>query len=424
MSKRTLLLAALLIAPSMSLLAWAEPRLEDQLKPADHAALGKSISAFFAARSKNQGITKAQEDLAEELDKVKKKMKGRDPLSMTSDLGKALWESFSYSSQKGVKKGKISTAVVAAPYLGEKKTLEYAVSVPSKYDPKQAYPLLLCISEKGSKPQQHLTERWISPEVREGAVLVAIPMPDETATWIETGGENRPGGIGNTWTVLNEIRRVYAIDFDRVYLCGRGEGVPAAMAIAERQPDRFAGVIGRSGDVAESAPDNFRNLPTLFAGAGAGATAFLEKSEKLAPGNCTVKPEADEAEVWAWIQQHPRVSYPAEIVLVPGTEGPFRAYWMATPRTDAKTRLVAKIDRGSNTVTIDGEGATTVVLFFNDVLLDLEKPVKVSCNGKEHLELVPRSLVSLLDMLETPSDPGKLFTATRSYDLPAKTPAK
>jgi hypothetical protein len=347
-------------------------------------------------------------------------MKGRDPLAMTSDLGKALWESYSYSTQKGVKKGKISTTTTLAPYLGEKKSLEYAVSVPSKYDPKQPYPLLLCIPEKGVTPQQHLTERWTSADIREGAVLVAIPMPAEVSAWGATGGENNPGGVGNTFTVFNEVRRLYAVDFDRIYLCGRGEGLLAAMTIAERSPDRFAGVIGRAGDVGESVPDNFRNLPTFFAGAGAGATAFQEKAEKIAAGSCTVKPEAEEPEIWTWIQQHPRVSYPTEVLLAPGTEGPFRAYWVATPRTDAKTRLTAKVDRASNTITVDGEGATSVVLFFNDVLVDLEKPVKVLCNGKEHLDLIPRSLVSMLDMLETPSDPGKLFTATRSYDLPAK----
>jgi hypothetical protein len=423
--KRPLLLAALLVAPAIPFPVRAEPLAEDQLKTADHDSLGKAISTYFAARNKNQGIDKAQEEVAGELDKFKKRLKGRDPLSLTGDLGKALWESFSYETQKGIKKGKISTATVAAPYLGEKKTLEYAVSVPSKYDPKHPYPVLLCIPEQGAKPQEHLTDKWISPDVREGAILVAVPMPEDSAAWLETGGEEKPGGIGNTLTVMREILRLYAVDYDRLYLCGRGEGVPVAMVIGERLPDRFAGVIGRAGDVGETPADNFRNLPTFFAGAGAGATAFLERVDKLAYGNCTVKPEADEAELWAWIQQHARVSYPPEVVLVPGPSGPFRAYWLATPRSDAKSRLVAKVDRATNMVTVEGEGASSVILYFNDVLLDLDKPVKVVCNGSEHVDLVPRNLASTLVMLyEAPSDPGKLFTAQKSYDLPAKSKPK
>ena len=423
MSNRIALRAGSLALSSAFALSSFAPVADEALKPADHKEIGKAIAKYVVARNKTKDIDKMAEGVAKELENVKKKLKGgEDPLSLTADLGKALWESFSYSTQKGQVKGKVAIGSVDKTYIGEKSKLDYAIYAPARYVNTQAYPLLLCIPEKGAKLQDHLTEKWVLPEIRENAILVAIPMPDDLAQWTETGSEGKAGGIGNTLTVFGDVSRTYAIDFDRVYLCGRGEGVATAVAIAGRYLDRFAGVVGRSGDVGETTTvDNFKNLPTFFAGAGAGATAFHEKIEKAEYKNCTIAPEADEAAVWKWIQEHPRVSNPTDIVLVPGNPIPFRAYWLEVPPLDAQARVVAKADRASNTITIDAEGAPSVTLYFNDVLVDMGKPIKVLINGTEHVDLVPRNLPQLLNLMYVGRcDPGKVYTATKSYDGPAK----
>jgi hypothetical protein len=60
-------------------------------------------------------------------------------------------------------------------------------------------------------------------------------------------------------------------------------------------------------------------------------------------------------------------------------------------------------------------------LFFNDVLLDLEKEVKVVCNGTPHVDKIPRNVNTLLGMIRNfRSDPGKLYVAQKKYDLPPK----
>jgi len=136
-----------------------------------------------------------------------------------------------------------------------------------------------------------------------------------------------------------------------------------------------------------------------------------------------VKPEGTEDDVWAWIQDHPRISNPADVVLLPGTPLPYKAYWLEVPPWDGQGTAIVKgtIDRASNTIKIDGEGVTGVILYFNDILVDLDKPVKVVCNGSEHLDVIPRSLGTMLDLyVSSRSDPGKLYMATRTYDLPAK----
>ena len=424
MTKTTLLLLALVP------LAAAALAPEEQMKATDHEALGKVIAEYVEARNKNQGIDKAQEAISGELQKVQKRLKTtRDPLAMTSDLGKALWASSSYDTARGVKKGKVGTSTTRAPYEEEssKKTIEYAISAPAKYNPKQAYPLLVCIPERSKKPQEHIADQWTLAALKENAILVAPPMPEDAALWSEGGGAEAPGGIANVLTVLGAVLRTYAIDFDRVYLCGRGEGVAAAVTIASRFPDRFAGVIGRSGDVGETGADNFRNLPTFFSGAGAGATAFQGKIDAAGYANCTVKPDGSEEDIWAWIEKNPRVSNPTDVVLVPGSPFPIRAYWLEVPALDARgvARITGKIDRATNTVTIDAEGVASTTLYFNDLLVDLDKPVKVVCNGSENVAIVPRNLALTLQLMyQSRSDPGKVYVANKTYDVPAKPKAK
>ncbi|MBK7641820.1 MAG: hypothetical protein IPJ19_02010 [Planctomycetes bacterium] len=421
---RTRLLSALALAGACALPALAAS-MEDVLKPADHESLGKKIAKYFEAKGENKGIDKAKEDLAKEMDGLGKKLKGRDPLSLCGDLGKALWESFDYTT-RGIAAGKVKTIDFKDGYYGEKSQLSYAVWVPAKYDPRKAYPLIVCIPEAGVKPEVHITDKWTDKDTRDNALIVAVTMPEDEKQWGEAGSPEQPSGFANVLLTMKEIRAKYAIDYDRVYLTGRGAGVPAAVAIAGRAPDRFAGVVGRSGDVDANGPgpENFANLPTFFAGAGANATAFAEKCTKAGHDNCKLNPEASDADIWAWMQATKRSSNPAEAVLYPGISGSNKAYWIAVPRSAYKPEdyIRAKADKATNTVTVDASDAIThVTIFLNDELVDLDKEVKVICNGAEHVDELHRNLWATMDwMYGATSEPGRIFTISKDYDVPAK----
>jgi hypothetical protein len=419
------LLATLAIPVRPSAPALASPGGDEVLKPSDHDALGKVLAGYVEASSKNKNVDKARNDVAAEIEKFRKRLKDRDPLGLTVDLGKSLWESLAYESAKGVKKGKVAENKYANTEIAM--DFVYATWAPPHYDPKKAYPLILCIPDKGEKPMDHLTEKWTSQEIRENVLLAAVPMPEDAALWSEPGSQGKWGGLAHLLTVFKEVSHTYATDFDHVYIAGRGVGVAAAMVIASKFPDRFAGVIGRTGDPNEMPCENFKNLPTFFAGGGAGATAFADKCTKAGYENCTIKPEATEPDVWSWLKDHPRISNPTQVVLLPGVPNPDRVYWLQIPAWDGQGKALVHgaVDRASNTVTIDGEGVTHVSLFFNDVLVDLDKPVKVVCNGAEHTDQIPRNLGTTLDLIvKGRSDPGKLYVATKEYDLPAKPKAK
>jgi enterochelin esterase-like enzyme len=407
------------IVLTIALVASAFAPVEEVLKPADHATLGKSLQAWVKANADGKGISKAYEELAKEVEKLDKKAK-RSTLSLTGDLGRVIWSSYDYSKGKVVK-GKVSKETMPA-YWDEKGKLEYAVWTPAKYDPKQSYPLLVCFPDAKQKPDQHLMEDWMDPALREKAVLVAIPLPEDEAAWnVAEAGATRPSGTGNLFSILNSLTRNHAVDFDKVFLCGRGASVGTALLLGSRFPDRFAGVIGRSGDAIAVVGENFRNLPTLFCGAGANATAFAESNEKLGYKNATLKADGTEADVWAWIGVQKRAANPTEVALWPGLPAPLRAYWIETSWDgQGSAWLKASCDRSTNTITITGEGVTKVTVYVNDVLLDLDKPVKVVCNGTESTGTIPRNLERTVGLvLKGRNDPGKVYVNFKQYDLPA-----
>lgn len=401
---------------------------EAQLKESDHKKAGKVVGAWIKANIESKDIAKSKEAMWEHLAKWTKKSK-KEPLSMTADLGRALWHARGYDKIRVKKKGSIVEVEV-----GEGDAMwSYSVHVPSKYKASSGpYPLILMVPESyqdGEKPKDWIVEEWVSGEVRDNAILAVVHMPEDPKTWDVLLNEDRTvGGLGTILRTFNELQKTYALDFNRVFLAGRMEGLPPVMQLASMFPDRFAGVVGRSGDIPEDfAFENFKNLPTWFSGPGAGVTAFEEAVREAGYDNCTIQPEGKELDCWNWMTEQVRVANPEEVVLVPGTPLPNKAYWLEVPPWDGTgtARITGKIDRTTNTVTIDGEGVVEVYLYFNDQLVDLDREVTVICNGVTHTDIIPRSITTLeRTILSTRTDPGKVYVCSKQYDLPATSSPK
>lgn len=413
----------------MTLLAGAvapsAPAPEVQFKDSEHKKVGKLMGACIEAYVEREGRREAEAELGDYLEKKWAKAAGdRGPLALTEDLSEALWYAVDYSKAR-VRKGKVEDMEVPITYHGDHVAVN-AVSTPKKYTGKEKLPLVICVPDEGEAPEAHLDEHWMDEGLRESAILVALDMPKTTETWGTLGTPGDPEQVGGRTVLLMtyaELRRSYALDFDRVYLAGRGAGVAAAMVMADAAPDRFAGLIGRTGDAAEIAPDNLGNLPMFFAGAGSRAEAYAAAAKEAGYADVALSPDGGLAEAMAWMGETVRRSNPEKVVLRPG-EMFTKAYWLEVPRQEygPGARVVAACDRASNTVTIEteGVGAFDVTLYFNDVLLDLEQPVKVVCNGAETVASVPRNFNDMMNLVyKGRNEPGKLYTASREYTVPA-----
>ena len=396
------------------------------LEASDHREIGGLISDCIVAYVSKEGRELAESKLHKTIqEKWKKAADGRDPLSLSDDLAASLWYAVGYTRVKGIHKGEVDEVELRVPFYGKDFMTTCAVWTPKGYDPKgPALPAILCIPAAGEKAEEHLDKYWSHSSIRDNAVLIAIQMPENTAHWGGLGEKDdseQVGGVGLVFTTFKDITSRYAIDFSRVFLAGRGIGVDAAMRIANSSPDRFAGIIGRKGDAAELVPDNLSNVPCFFAGAGERASEFVEAAKASGFVENVLHADATEVDVWAWIETVARRSNPEQVTLRPGTPFPNRAYWIeVTPKKYLPdTRVKAKADRASNTITIDAVGIKEITLYFNDTIVDLDKPIKVICNGAVHESTVPRNFSSMMEQIyRSRSDSGKLYTAVKSYDLP------
>ena len=425
MSKRTLLPAVLGITllASAHLPTSSAPKLEKVQKESEHKKVGEMIAECITAYVAREGRREAEADLNEYLEKKwSKGAKGLSPLSLSDDLAEALWYATDYSKVKGVKKGRVDDLEVPVSYYGDDYVSNASVWVPKKYTPKEKYALILCIPDSGVRPQDYLNDQWADDGVRDGAVIIALGMPESTANWGSLGDPKNAGGMGVLLQTFKQASETFAIDFDRVFLAGHGLGVQTAMQIASAFPDRFSGVVGRSGDAAEISPDNMSNLPCFFAGAGKRANDYADKVKEAGFDPCTVQADAKLDQIWAWMEVTSRRSNPEKVVLHPGSPFPNKAYWIAVPAAEytSDARLVATADRASNTITIEAKGIQTVTIYLNDSIVDLEKPVKVICNGAVSEDEIPRNFNSMMDgVYRSRSDPGKLYTAFRKSDIPS-----
>jgi hypothetical protein len=402
---------------------------ELQLRPSDHKEIGDLLQRYFEKLDSPKETEKIRADLREKLEKAGKKLAGKDgdalqaALSMGADLGAAAALS---GSQKNLRGGSPEVRKL----VSQDAQIEYTLHLPKAYKASSGpYPLVLIAPDvKDGKPmsgEYFLQEFWTDAATRDTVILAVVGMPEDTAGWnklfVEAGGGRTPGGLFYLMKVYADVAQTVSVDSARVFAAGRGLGVAAVMHLGAMFPQSFAGVIGQAGDSGKVVWQNFQNLPVFLQGGGAEATEFVEKVTAAGYANATASPDAKPEEILAWIQAHPRVSNPAQVTLFPGAPIPNKAYWLEVPPTDIEegTYVKGSMDRATNTINIEGKGVRSVTLYFNDVLVDMNKPLKVVLNGKEQEVVVPRSLDDFLDLLvRGTSDSARIYVARRSFDLP------
>lgn len=393
---------------------------ELRLKESDHKTLSKLVGGYFTALNEEKGINESLQKVIDQITATEKRMKGQKLLSAVGD-----WEqAFRLVTEDRLKetlkkKGEVTETKLQVNSID----LNLAYCVPKK-PVKGAIPLLLIACDVGESPSAHLNSFWNETAVRDGAILVALDIGKDSQSWSVFGSPTSPGGGLRLMTTLSQIQREFAVDYNRRFLVGSGKGFGAVEATATSYPHFFAGVIG-IGDVAvadASNLENFRNLPTLLIKGGEGAKAIETKVGELGFANCKVEAEASAAQAWDWMTKNPRNAYPPQISFVPKRDTTQAAHWISLGGFQASEnpRVEAKADRATNTVTVDAQKISDLVIYLNDVLLDLEKPVKFVINGTQHERTLERNAPDMIKNQYYGGDWGRVFSAIVVQDVPAK----
>ncbi len=115
---------------------------------------------------------------------------------------------------------------------------DYVLQVPAAYDPRTPYPLRVYLHGGVMRPRPADGAWWRSEErwVRDDAIVVAPASWNESVWWQRSQIENLAG-------LLNDLKRVYNIDENRVYLMGVSDGATGAYYQAFKATTPWAGFL-------------------------------------------------------------------------------------------------------------------------------------------------------------------------------------
>lgn len=359
-----------------------------------------------------------------------------------------------WAGELKAEKGK---AVERTSRTPEGETFTYGLWIPEGYDPSKAWPLLLTLHGTNRNDDPAAGPRWMSVWLRCAALkekFVVVAPTTVRWTWGNLKGRARID------QALEEVRRECRIDPDRVYADGMSMGAGGAWGLGENQPDRWAAIAPRCGaphlrrekddSLLVMLAENFRNLPVYhvagvqdklvpvaYARAGRDALkafGYEQVYKEYPEGGHDWSLEKDE-DVVAWLEAKTRSAYPEEVVFKTYEKAFTRAYWVeVVKRTEVRARPAVHMDlhgkeaerrneyfpaarvrakRTGNTIAVTGEELKEVRLWLSAAMVDFEKPVVVTLNGRKvHDKVVKRSVDVLLDDYKLRRDPGMTFGAS------------
>lgn len=224
----------------------------------------------------------------------------------------------------------------------------------------------------------------------------------------------------------------HGVNADRVYLMGYSAGGDGVFQLAPRMADRFAAAAMMAGHPNETRPDGLRNLPfTIHMGAkdaafkrNAVAADWATMLQTLAAADLGGYPHLVEihegkghwmdrvdASALAWMSQFNRTVLPKRIVWLQDDVLHHRFYWLAVDTPRERTRIVAVCDEQQIRIE-EAPPDIPIRVRLDDRLLDLDRPVRITRNGREILNApVPRTIGTIATMLRERSDPAAALTA-------------
>lgn len=248
--------------------------------------------------------------------------------------------------------------------------------------------------------------------------------------------------------ILEDLKRTYTIDTNRVYLAGHSMGGYGTWSIGARYADMFASISAMAGGIwmfdggkpkaslAAGILPNLKNLPIWFYNSeddkqADPASAFeaaieLEALKKQYGafdfvakhytdiGHGTPKDGLDP--IWKWMLAKKRDPLPKRVLWDQSRGWKRHFYWL---RCDGGHRGVLDVARDGNTFTVTGD-VGNVRIMVNEKMIKFDQPVSVKdAEGKELWGgKVPYSLVAMVESIDAKRDPEMWFSGW--IDLGAK----
>ncbi|MBJ6120874.1 hypothetical protein JAO74_03595 [Sphingomonas sp. BT553] len=227
---------------------------------------------------------------------------------------------------------------------------------------------------------------------------------------------------------------INGVDPNRVYILGYSAGGDGVWQLAPRMADRFAAAAMMAGHPGDASLLPLRNLPfAIFMGGedaaydrnrlAAEKTAEMTRLHSADPGGYVsmsrIYPglphwmNRRDAEALPWMAQFTRDPWPTRLVWVQDDVRNDRFYWLQIP-PDASVRPGVRMDArvDEQTIALTGDVPPGTALRLSDRLVDLDRPIRVTVNGRKAFEgRVMRTAEAIRASLRERADPGSAATA-------------
>jgi predicted peptidase len=161
------------------------------------------------------------------------------------------------------------------------KPMEYALYVPTKYEPKKKTPLVVLLHGLGSNPKQIMSYEGLVDQAEKHRFIVIAPFGYNTGGWYGAQGQGKqfkvgrvapdaPDNLGelsekDVFKVLDIARRDFNIDPHRIYLMGHSMGGGGTLYLAIKYPDIWAALAPMAPAIYSSPDDlvKIRRMPII-----------------------------------------------------------------------------------------------------------------------------------------------------------------
>jgi pimeloyl-ACP methyl ester carboxylesterase len=332
--------------------------------------------------------------------------------------------------------------------------VNYNLKLPPEYRPTRSYPVLIVLHGAGERPHDAL-DRW-APEAARNGYILAAPDWGGAASYNYTSDEHAV-----VTELIRDLRRHFAVDSDRIFLTGYGDGGTMAFDVGLSHPDLFAGIIPVCARPKRTSDyfywHNAQYLPFyIVVGELAGDCVNLNRwpfEQWMSRGYAALmtvykgRPMeqflAEIPMIFDWMNRKRRSSGFPELGRNANSmgnseefqsmrEGDNRFYWVSLEQVNPKSvnheigirngspaAFTAAV-RDNNAVFINARGIKTMRLWFGRLweaqsgwrpMIDFAKPVKVTVNGRAwgKERMVQPSLQTMLDDLYRRGDRQRMF---------------
>ena len=326
-------------------------------------------------------------------------------------------------------------------------TTKYSVLLPLEYSPRHTYPLLVALRAEGKTINGTLslwggTETQPGPTQRKGYILIAPEYaPADRGEYAYDAATHH-----HVLTAMNDARRRFNIDSDRIYLTGHGMGADAAFDLGFSHPDEFAGVIPICG-VCDQYCKFYRENAYGSAWYVIGGELDHDKAGRNYPFfdvmfrhgieydfiYCEYAQRGYESyaeefpRVFDWMSLHRRQRLPQEIDVESLRKTDQRFYWLVAtnlpknvilpppPGQPSISPMHIKGRFTSANVLIVSSPSNRYTVWIHPDLVDLEKRLRMTINGKRYNQFIDPDFTATIDDYRERGDRQRLYIAKLEF---------